>query len=41
VGHDAYAVIRETVRSMDKVAIGRLVLTSREHFIALEALKKG
>jgi DNA end-binding protein Ku len=41
VGHDAFAVIRETIRSMDKVAIGRLVLTSREHVIALEALDKG
>jgi DNA end-binding protein Ku len=41
VGHDAFAVIRETIRSMDKVAIGRLVLTSREHIIALEALDKG
>jgi DNA end-binding protein Ku len=41
VGHDAYAVIRETIRSMDKVAIGRLVLTSREHIIALEPLKNG
>jgi DNA end-binding protein Ku len=33
VGHDAFAVIRETIRSMDMVAIGRLVLTSREHII--------
>ena len=41
VGHDAYAVIRETIRSMDKVAIGRLVLTNREHIIALEPLKNG
>lgn len=41
VGHDAYAVIRETIRSMDMVAIGRLVLTNREHIIALEPLKKG
>ena len=41
VGHDAYAVIRETIRSMDKVAIGRVVLTSREHVIALEARDKG
>jgi DNA end-binding protein Ku len=41
VGHDAFAVIRETIRSMDKVAIGRLVLTSREHIIALDALDKG
>jgi DNA end-binding protein Ku len=30
VGHDAFAVIRETVREMDKVAIGRVVLTNRE-----------
>jgi DNA end-binding protein Ku len=36
VGHDAFAVIRETIRSMDKVAIGRVVLTSREHIIGLE-----
>src|SRR5580692_315596 len=41
VGHDAFAVIRETVRAMDKVAIGRVVLTNREHIIALEALDKG
>jgi DNA end-binding protein Ku len=41
VGHDAFAVIRETIRSMDKVAIGRLVLTSREHIIGLEPLEKG
>ena len=41
VGHDAYAVIRETIRSMDMVAIGRLVLTNREHIIALEPLGKG
>src|SRR5476649_2640250 len=41
VGHDAFAVIRETIRSMDKVAIGRLVLTSREHIIALDPLGKG
>jgi DNA end-binding protein Ku len=41
VGHDAFAVIRETIRSMNKVAIGRLVLTNREHIIALEPLDKG
>jgi DNA end-binding protein Ku len=41
VGHDAYAVIRETIRSMDKVAIGRVVLTNREHIIALEPLDSG
>src|ERR1700748_841403 len=41
VGHDAYAVIRETIRSMDKVAIGRVVLTNREHIIALVPLENG
>ena len=41
VGHDAFAVIRETIRNMDMVAIGRVVLTSREHIIALEPLDKG
>jgi DNA end-binding protein Ku len=37
VDHDAFAVIRE----MNKVAIGRVVLTNREHIIALEPLDKG
>jgi DNA end-binding protein Ku len=41
VGHDAFAVIRETIRDMNTVAIGRVVLTSREHIIALEPLDKG
>ena len=41
VGHDAFAVIRETIRAMDKVAIARVVLTNREHIIALEARGKG
>jgi DNA end-binding protein Ku len=41
VGHDAFAVIRETVKSLNKVAIGRVVLTNREHIIALEPLGKG
>ena len=41
VGHDAFAVIRETIRNMDMVAIGRVVLTRREHIIALEPLDKG
>jgi len=41
VGHDAFAVIRETIRTMNKVAIGRVVLTNREHIIALEPLDKG
>jgi DNA end-binding protein Ku len=37
-GHDAYAVIRETIRSLDQVAIARVVLTNREHVIALGML---
>src|SRR5215470_4817993 len=41
VGHDAFAVIRETIRNMNMVAIGRVVLTTREHIIALEPMEKG
>jgi DNA end-binding protein Ku len=41
VGHDAYAVIRETIKATNKVALGRLVLTNREHIIALEPRDKG
>jgi DNA end-binding protein Ku len=41
VGHDAFAVIRETIREMGKIAIGRVVLTNREHIIALEAMDRG
>jgi DNA end-binding protein Ku len=41
VGHDAYAVIRETIRSLGKVALARVVLTNREHVIALEARDNG
>jgi DNA end-binding protein Ku len=35
------AVIRETIRSLDKVALARVVLTNREHVIALEARDEG
>src|SRR3954462_12390032 len=41
VGHGAFAVIRETIREMNKIAIGRVVLTNREHIIALEPMDKG
>jgi DNA end-binding protein Ku len=41
VGQDAFAVIRDVIRQMNMVAIGRVVLTSREHVIALEARGKG
>jgi len=41
VGHDAYAVIRETIKATNKVALGRLVLTNREYVIGLEPREKG
>jgi Ku protein len=34
-------MIRETIRSLDKVALACVVLTNREHVIALEAREKG
>jgi DNA end-binding protein Ku len=41
VGHDAYAVIRDTIKSMGKVALANVMLTNREHVIALEPRGKG
>src|SRR5215210_2945710 len=41
VGADAFAVIRQIIDSMKMVALGRVVLTSREHVIALEPRGKG
>src|SRR6516165_9367113 len=41
VGQQAFAVIREAIRKEGKVAIGKIVFTSREHIIALEARGKG
>ena len=41
VGHQAFAVIRETIRKEGMVAIGKVVFTSREHIIALEPRSKG
>ena len=41
VGHDAFAVIRESIRATNKVAIARVVLANREHVIAIEPLDKG
>jgi DNA end-binding protein Ku len=41
VGIDAFSVIRDVIEAVDKVALGRVVLTSREHVIALEARGKG
>jgi DNA end-binding protein Ku len=36
VGQDAFAVIRETIRSMNKVALARVTFTNRERIIALD-----
>src|ERR1700709_2731577 len=41
VGHDAYAVIRETIRSLDKVALARGARTHREHVSALDTWATG
>jgi DNA end-binding protein Ku len=41
VGQDAFAVIRDTIAKMNMVAIGRVVLTRREHIIALEPRGRG
>ena len=41
VGRQAFAVIREAIRKEGMVAIGKVVFTSREHMIALEARERG
>jgi DNA end-binding protein Ku len=41
VGQDAFAVIRDTIAKMNMVALGRVVLTRREHVIALEPKGRG
>ena len=38
---DAFVTIREAIAATGKVALGRLVLTTREHMIALEPRGKG
>ena len=40
-GLDAFAVIRDAMKDQDRVALARIVLTSREHVIAIEPLGKG
>jgi non-homologous end joining protein Ku len=34
-------LVKQAIRSMDMVAIGRMVLTNREHIIALEPMENG
>jgi DNA end-binding protein Ku len=41
VGQEAFAVIRDVIRDKKMVALGRIVLTRREHVIMLEAFDKG
>jgi DNA end-binding protein Ku len=41
VGQQAFAVIREAIRKEGMVAVGKVVFTSREHIIALEARNSG
>ena len=41
VGQQAFAVIREAIRKEGMVAVGKVVFTSREHIIALEARASG
>jgi DNA end-binding protein Ku len=41
VGQQTFAVIREAIRKEGMVALGKIVFTSREHIIALEARGKG
>jgi DNA end-binding protein Ku len=41
VGLDAFAVIRDAMKDQDRVALARIVLTSREHVMAIEPFGKG
>ena len=41
VGQDAFVVIRDIIEKMNIVALGRVVLTSREHVIAMQPRGKG
>ena len=41
VGQEAFAVIRDTIGKLNMVALGRVVLTRREHVIALEPKGRG
>jgi DNA end-binding protein Ku len=41
VGQQAFAVIREAIRKADMVGLGRVVLSTREHMIALEPRDRG
>jgi len=38
---DAFAVIRDAMKDQERVALARIVLTNREHVLAIEPLGKG
>src|SRR5436190_11908203 len=40
-GVDAFAVIRDAMKDKDRVALARIVLTNREHVMAIEPLGRG
>ena len=40
-GVDAFAVIRDAMKDQDRVALARIVLTNREHVMAIEPFEKG
>src|SRR6202795_1782820 len=40
-GIDAFSVIRDAMKDQGRVALARIVLTNREHIIAIEPLGKG
>jgi Ku protein len=40
-GLDAFAVIRDAMKNKDRVALARIVLTNREHVIAIEPRGRG
>jgi DNA end-binding protein Ku len=41
VGQEAFAIIRDTIAKLNMVALGRVVLSRREHVIALEPKERG
>ena len=40
-GFEAFAVIRDAMQDKNSVALGRIVMASREHIIAIEPFEKG
>jgi DNA end-binding protein Ku len=40
-GEEAFAVIRDAMKDKNRVALARIVLTNREHLMAIETMSKG